>query len=368
MKTKSILALVAMIMVSVTALAGDEVKEFAVNPGQTLEIDLDTGGSVSVRGGGENKVTVRARMTGQDANDIELRIDRTSNGVKVESEYRSSRKSRSGGVDLEITVPSRFDLDIETLGGKIAVDGVEGYLEGSTMGGQLDLRNLKGTVAMSTMGGNVILLSSKVDGEVSTMGGRVELRDVEGNVKGKSMGGNVIYDNVRPVAGAGAKPVEISTMGGDIEVPSAPAGATVSTMGGDIDVRSAAEFVKAKTMGGDITIDEIDGWVEASTMGGDIEVRVTGTGGDRHIDLDSKGGDILVVLPANFAMDVDIEVTYGRRGRDGSAIRSDFALNVDDMPDSFRGGGTIRGTGKVNGGGNKVRIRTTDGEVTLRKK
>lgn len=371
MKTKIILIAILALALSGTTLADVIDKEFDVSPGQTLEVDLDTGGSVTVRGGAGSKVVVRARLTGRDSSDIDLRVERMKDGVKIESEYKSAWRNHSGGVDLDITVPSRFDLDVETMGGTIEVDGVEGYLEGSTMGGQLDLKNLKGTVEMSTMGGHVKLVSSTVDGEVSTMGGRVELSDVVGNVKGKSMGGNVIYNNVRPAPGAPLKAVEISTMGGDIEVPSAPGGASVSTMGGDIEVESAAKFVKAKTMGGDITIRDVDGWVEATTMGGDIEVHVTGSEGDRHIDLSSKGGDVTLVVPAGFSMDVDIEIDYGRRSRDRAKIESDFPIKVEDRKGD--GGwhgtdGTVTGSGSINGGRNKVVIRTIDGTVTLRKK
>jgi len=368
MKTRMILVLVAVMLMAGQAFANVVTKELPASPGQKLVVDLETGGSVTVRAGSANKVTVEGRLTGRDASDIDLRVEAASYGVKIESEFRTSRRNRSGGVDLTITVPSRFDVGITTLGGRITLDGIEGSLEGSTMGGQLDLRNLKGTVAMSTMGGNVTLVSSRVDGEVSTMGGRVELRDIEGNVRGKSMGGSVIYDNVRPAPGTDARPVGISTMGGDIEVPHAPAGATVSTMGGNIEVRSAAKFVSAKTMGGDIRIREVDGWVEATTMGGDIEVRVTGSGRDRHIDLDSKGGNITVEVPADFPMDVDIEVTPGRRGRDRAAIVSDFGIRIDDVTEARRTGSSVRGVGSVNGGGNRVKIRTIDGTVTLRKK
>jgi DUF4097 and DUF4098 domain-containing protein YvlB len=374
MKIRMISAVVLTVALAVLlpgdALASVITKEFAAGTGQRLEIDLETGGSVTVNAGAANKVTVEARLKGRDADAIDFRAEATSGGVLLRSEYRGSERNRSGSVDLTITVPPRFDIEIETMGGGISIDGVEGSIEGSTMGGPLELRNLKGSVNMSTMGGSIVLQSSRVDGEVSTMGGRVELRDVEGDIRGRSMGGNVIYENVRPArGGSGEKPLEISTMGGDIEVPSAPAGAMVSTMGGDIEVRSAAKFVKAKTMGGDIRIREVDGWVEATTMGGTIEVRVTGSGKERHVDLDSKGGDIILELPADFPMDVDIEVTHGRRGVDRTSIRSDFAIRVDDTASS-RGWGpaSVRGTGSVNGGGNKVRIRTIDGTVTLRKK
>ncbi len=371
MRNKTIL--VAALLLAVSGLAQADIvnKEFTVSPGQTLEIDLETGGKVSIKGSNSNKVVVSARMTGRDAGDIDLRVEKSDEGVLIESEYKSSWRNHSGGVDIEVTVPSRFDIEIETLGGSIDIDGVDGDIEGSTMGGRLDLRNLKGTIDMSTMGGGVKLVSSDVDGEVSTMGGNVELSDVTGNVKGKSMGGNVIYNNVLPRAGSSSRPVEITTMGGDIEVPSAPGGASVSTMGGDIAVESARKFVKAKTMGGDIEIREVDGWVEATTMGGDIEVRMIGAEGDRHLDLSSKGGDIVVELPANFSMSVDIEIDYGRRDREDAEIRSDFPLKIEDKPDTGGWGGTvgtIYGSGSINGGRNKVTIRTINGTVVLRKK
>ena len=142
-------------------------------------------------------------------------------------------------------------------------------------------------------------------------------------------------------------------------------------MGGDIRVASAAKFVKAKTMGGDIVINEIDGWVEATTMGGDIEVNVVGTGGDRHIELESKGGDVHLTLPADFSASFDIEIIYGKRGKDDAEIRSDFQIQTRDERNEGNWGrnlGKIFGTGSVNGGQNKVVIRTIDGEVVIKKR
>ncbi len=112
-----------------------------------------------------------------------------------------------------------------------------------------------------------------------------------GDVRGSSMGGNVRYKNVRSRGGRSVAErtgggidevdpdtVQISTMGGEIEVEEAPEGADLHTMGGDIEVHGARRFVRAKTMGGNIEIESIDGWVQATTMGGNIDVHVTRPG------------------------------------------------------------------------------------------
>src|ERR1043165_6907869 len=101
------------------------------------------------------------------------------------------------------------------------------------------------------MGGDISLTKSHLDGKVETSGGRVTIEDVTGSVKGHSMGGAVSYKNISAGSSSGDE-VVISTMGGDIDVPSASNGADLMTMGGNITITSAKNHVKAKTMGGNI--------------------------------------------------------------------------------------------------------------------
>jgi len=350
-------------------------KKLEVSPGQTLEVHLKTGGAIRIRGVAENAVTVKTRLTGRDANQIHVSVDRTGNGVRIVSDYEGSRSHRSGSADLEISVPARFDAELKTMGGEIKIEGVEGKVSGSTMGGALDLRNLKGKVDLSTMGGGITLVSSQVDGKVHTMGGAVKIKDVIGDIKGSSMGGNVVYDNVqRPGGTVNAKEVVISTMGGDINVATAPSGANVKTMGGGIHIGSAKEFVKAKTMGGEIEIKELDGGTEATTMGGDIAVTMVGdpSSGKRDVKLDSKGGEIRLTLPAGLSMDIDVELQYTKNSSRNYKIDSDFPLTISETPEWDEGHGTarktIKGTASLGGGKNKIVIRTINGNVILKKR
>jgi len=224
------------------------------------------------------------------------------------------------------------------------------------------------------MGGDIELTGSRLDGSLTTMGGKVLFEDVEGDVDGKSMGGNVILRNVRRSDGSSTGDmVKISTMGGDVEVDDAPAGADLHTMGGDIEVGRAAGFVKAKTMGGDIELEAIDGWIEATTMGGDIEARMVGdvASGDRHVELTSMSGDVELIVPAGLSMAIDVELAYTKNSSKDYEIESDFDLEISETSDWSHEWGSprkvIRGKATLGGGEHKVKIRTVNGDVVLKK-
>lgn len=350
-----------------SADAQDISRTFNVSEGDELELDIETGGEIVIRAWDRSEVSVEITIDGGDERDVIVNVDKFSGGVEVHTEY-DSRRSRAD-VSVLVMVPRRFDIDINTTGGDITIEGVEGSIEGETMGGDLNLTGLSGRLRMSTMGGDVELLDSQIDGSVSTMGGDVEIRNVVGNVNGTTMGGDVTYDNVR--SGNGGDEVKISTMGGDIEVDEALYGADVHTMGGDIEVQRAGRFVKATTMGGEIIIHEVDGWVEANTMGGDVEVRmVGGTDGDRHVELSSMGGDIELIVPRGLSMQISAEITLSDDSDDDEfEIVSDFPLETEVRSSSdgrWRDGRTLQATGDVRGGQNRIRIKTIEGNIHIR--
>ena len=351
-------------------------RQFNVASGKRLEIDLKTGGALDISGWDSEQVTVSATLGGRDGKDAEVTFDETPAGVEIHSRYTGDRRNRSSDLRFEIKVPRRFDISLNTMGGDVRIAGVEGRIGGQTMGGELDLSNLAGSLNLKTMGGRITLKGSQVDGSVSTMGGEVLIEDVTGDVKGHTMGGNVTYRNVKNSAGGGAatdKEVRISSMGGQINVDDAPAGAHVTTMGGDIRIRTAGAPVYAKTMGGRIQIGEVNGGVRAKTMGGDIEVRMVGNpeDGRRDVELTSMGGDITLTVPEGLSMDIAIELAQTKNARETYSITSDFPLAQRESADWIYDQGTPRkiiyGTGNIAGGRNKIVIKTINGNVHLRR-
>lgn len=352
----------------------DYDKEFATSAGKKLEVDLRTGGAISIVGWDKDVVAVKGYREGRDGHDAVLEMEEGSSGIAIGSHYYGSGRNRNGGIRLEISVPRRYDMHLETMGGAIAIDNVEGSMTGKTMGGPLKLSRLKGTLDLLTMGGAVNLMNSDLDGKVKTMGGEVILEDVTGDVKGSSMGGRVIQRNVTARSGeVKGREVNISTMGGDIDVDDAPLGADLHTMGGPIHVKSAARFVKAKTMGGNINLDAVDGWVEATTMGGNIEVTMTGdpANGKRSVTLTSMGGEVVLHVPAGLSMNIDVELSYTKNYHGAHQIISDFPIRQEETPEWNEENGSprkiISGTGEVAGGKNLIRIKTVNGNVTIKK-
>jgi DUF4097 and DUF4098 domain-containing protein YvlB len=350
--------------------AQDISRSFDVSPGSKLVLTLKTGGDVVIRGWERDRVEASVAIRGRDANDVVMDFDQSSKTLEISSEF-ASRRSRAN-VSVEVRVPSRFDLDVSTTGGDLEIYGVTGTIEGSSMGGDLVLSHLGGKLDLSTMGGDIGLTDSEVDGSLHTMGGDVAISDVTGNIDGTTMGGDVTYDNVRSSRSGSQDVVRVSSMGGDVVVDEALHGADVHTMGGDVQINRAANYVKAGTMGGDIVVSEIDGWIEANTMGGDIEVNmVGGTAGDRHVELESMGGTIVLTVPPGLSMDIDIRIRLSHGSDwDEYEIVSDFDLKVDVENNSERRWRTNRevvATGRVGNGGNKVVIRTVNGNVVLKR-
>jgi len=169
-----------------------------------------------------------------------------------------------------------------------------------------------------------------------------------------------------PAAGAADSKITRNTMGGDIEVSSAPHGATLRTMGGDIEVRSAAGVVVAKTMGGNIRVDRLTGSIDAGTMGGNVDVEVIGAGTDRWIRISSMGGEVEVVLPKNFGAEFEIELE--RDDDEPHRIISDFPLSVTESKGRhwFKRTVVLKGTGRNGSGANRVRLSSIGGDITIR--
>ncbi len=348
--------------------AGDLEREFKTSSGKELKVSLIHGGSINVDGWDKEAIQVTAKIRGREIDDDDIKFRQHGGGLDITVNPRY----HSRGVELFIRVPEKYNLDLETMGGDISVSNVQGEIEGKTMGGDLDFKDIKGELQFTTMGGDITMKNSEVDGNAKTMGGDLEFINVHGDIRANTMGGDIMMHNTASFKGKPSE-LDLSTMGGEIEVDEALLGLKAETMGGDIKIGKAANFLKVKTMGGEISVKEIDGWVEATTMGGDVSIVMTGDAdkGDRHVTLSSMGGEIDLTLPSGISANFDIELTYTKSSHRDYRIKSDFPLEIDEDEDWDYDNGdprkVIRGTGKTGGGKHDIRIETINGNVTIRK-
>lgn len=374
---RKIVLMILMILLMLFTVFSQETirKEFKVQKGQTLDLDMRAGGNVNITGWENERlaVTVHFKKCSPDVWDI--RFNETPDGIEAEIDEKNQKTNRDAQVDIDIRVPVQFDLKLRIIGGNIGITNVEGDMTGKTLGGNLELRQLKGTIDLKTTGGDITLKDSELGGKLKSIGGRVLFEDVIGDVEGVSTGGNVIHRNVRKrESEPNGNTVRISSLGGDININDAPEGADVRTTGGSIRIKSAAKFVKAVTTGGDIIINAVDGYVKAVTTGGDIDITMTGGTGKkkRDVTLISTAGDITLTVPEDLSMDMDIELAYTINTKKKYKIVSDFALNIEETGtresrDQSNPRKTIYGKSKIAGGEHKIRIKTVNGNIYLKK-
>jgi len=383
--------LLLMLALAGPAAGRDHEEEFDFEPGKTLSFELEEGGSVEIVGWDDHKVRVAwfDRNGDVERHDIEFR--ESDDGLEIRSEWKS-RRYNSNALHFEIRAPREVDVRIDTAGGNVVLEGLQGRFRGKTAGGGLELIDCKGDVRLTSGGGHIRIEDCELDGKVSIGGGPALVKNVVGDLRVSSGGGNVQYVNVRTRDGErrgpngtfrdrgfrdadiGEETVLISTAGGGIDVDEAPAGAIVSTGGGNIDVEEAARFVSARTGGGDIEIEIESGPVEATTGAGDIEVEIlkdTGEG-DADVILLTGYGEVTLMVPRGFSMDLDLTIGYTRNSRQDFEFLSDLDIEEERTREWDTSHGSpmkyIYGTGRFAGGRHKVRIETTNGDIRIRER
>jgi DUF4097 and DUF4098 domain-containing protein YvlB len=317
-------------------------------------------------------------------------------------------------ITVEAQVPTRCSVDLVTMGGAITVADLNGSVKALTQGGSIRVGQLTdGSFDLVTAGGSIQCQGARNgQGRARTSGGEISVGDVSGDLLVSTQGGGIAVAGVggaleAHTAGggieiaAGGTRVLATTAGGSISVGSSAGPVEVSTAGGGIRIGAVAGAVKAATAGGEVVIGRADGAVEAETAGGSISIAGSGgpvkahttggsirianaggsiealtTGGaieadlaladpaaDTHCDLETLGGDLTLTLPPTLSATVDAEVTVDGWWSRNCTIHTDFPLTVKGEASR-----RVTAAGTLNGGGDLVRLRTTNGDINLRRR
>lgn len=379
---------------------GEITKSFQVSKGGTLRTD-DVRGDIIVKTWDKNEVKIheRKRMDIYTKDEAEAAMRESENGYR-----QSGDRIEIGGAGFdrrwiesrfEIYVPVEFNLDIDTEGGDLSIDGLKGDVEGTTGGGDIDLMQVDGQVEVNTGGGNIDISRTTQKVVAKTGGGDVDVEDSQGSVRVSTGGGDVTIDNTRDMVdirtGGGDVDiretqggVKVSTGGGDIEITDAGGDVNVRTGGGEIDIKNVnGNFyastgggsiethtvigsIEVKTGGGDIELENVQGAADISTGGGDVNLEITLTdfSKDHHVDIKTGGGDIHLSLPADLPATIHAEIKYRNRRWEDYEISSDFPLKItsDDEDSGYR---IIRGVGDINGGGDRIDLKSGGGNIQI---
>lgn len=128
----------------------------------------------------------------------------------------------------------------------------------------------------------------------------------------------------------------------------------LSTTNGGLDVRGAGGELVARTVNGGIDLESGGGPVTARTTNGGVAVRLTALGSGRDFDLSTTNGGVSLEVPPSLGAEVDLSTTNG-------GIDTDFPVTVQGRVNPRRLHATI------GDGSRRVRMRTTNGGVSLRR-
>lgn len=294
----------------------------------------------------------------------------------IVADWQGRRPHRFSG-EFKIEVPRELALaKLETDGGNVEVTGIAGHVAAQSGGGGMRLDDIGGGADAETGGGSIDVGTVNGDLGLHTGGGSIEVHHANGKVVAETGGGSVEIQS-------GAQGADIQTGGGGIQMRQCNGKVKVSTGGGSIDLGDINGPADIETGGGTIHLTSAKGPVRAQTGGGGIElygvpsaraetgaggiiVKLVNTGGERNDSmLETSAGDITVYIASDVAISVRASVELGN----GHHITSDFPdIHISSEGGNDWGGPkTLSAEGKLNGGGPMLKVRTTTGDICLKK-
>ncbi len=219
--------------------------------------------------------------------------------------------------------------------------------EFSAEGDEVKLKGRPGGWMPAVLGSPHVRVRVRVPTEFSvdirTGGGAIEIEELEGEVRARSSGGAIEMGRIRG-------DVDVETSGGAIEAGEIDGELRARTSGGPIRVFAVTGSVEARTSGGPIEILGAGDRVEADTSGGAISVRFSEAPSGV---LETSGGNIDVEFPEDEGMDLDARTS-------GGSVRIDEELRVRGRVEPSRV------EAELNEGGDRLRLRTSGGDIRIR--
>jgi hypothetical protein len=349
---------------------------------RVLRVSTDVG-SVKIQGGAPSfKWVVKKRSWAGSQSDAKEQFDqyriRTNKGGEsaVFEMRRISGKTSRFGVDIYIDVPREMDsIRIETAAGNINVVGTTAKLDLNTQGGNILADDIGGAVRVNTSGGDVKLGTIRGDATVHNGGGNVQLSSVQGRVEVNSMGGNI------SIGGMGSGMVQ--TMAGCVDVKQSRGDLSVNSAGGTLAIGEVNGKAVLQSGGGNIKLGMAKGPVVANTGGGNVELWklyqgaqvqtgagavtvefVGGKGSFANSIVHTSAGDVVVYVGGTTPVTVHA----------ASELASGQGVSAPDFPElkiTSEGGKygpkTVYADGTINGGGQLLKVRTTIGQIEIKK-
>ena len=348
---------------------------------RNLKVATDFG-AVTVRGGSPQGITytVRKRLNSGSESQARYQFELFAVRGYQKADFAVLEGECSGAekisVDITVNVPRDLGLvKVETHGGGVEVTNIAGRVEAETQAGSIHINDIGGAVKAETSGGSLDVGNVGGDLRLQTAGGSINIRSAGGKVHAETAGGSIELGSATQsaylsTAGGGIQvkrcdgELRASTAGGSVEIGDVGGGANLETSGGSIRLASAKGDVRATTSGGGIRLNGLTHGATAKTAAGPIYAEfIASKGAFSESYLETSVGDVIVYLPPDLPVTVRATIDAAM----GHKMITDFPEVKVTSEGGEWGPREIYGQGAINGGGPLLKIRTTAGNIELRR-
>jgi DUF4097 and DUF4098 domain-containing protein YvlB len=168
-------------------------RRLQVTPDGIVEIS-NVVGSVEVVAGPEREVVISGTL----ARDVErLDVIEESGRVRIEVVLRDNSRNPDE-THLEVQVPRRSELRVETVSAEVDVRGIEGEQQLTTVSGSITTEGSDSEIQVESVSGSLTVNGSKRRTQAQSVSGRVNLQGVAGEVTAETVSGGltVVADTV----------------------------------------------------------------------------------------------------------------------------------------------------------------------------
>jgi len=222
-------------------------------------------------------------------------------------------------------------------------------------GGSPAQRIIRSDFRFATSLGDVKIEQILGNTDIFTGAGEVQLGAVNGACRVRSGGGPLHLGEI-------LGPLNLETRAGDIMVDTARRGGTIYTRGGTIRLLYTSGATRLVSGGGDIHVRQAAAPITAETASGDISIAIDAVAKTQRVDAKTAKGNVILNVSPQFAGEIDATILTS--DPDADTFLSDIpglSLSREQVGGKTR----VRATGKINGGGEKIVLHATDGDIRI---
>lgn len=322
----------------------------ALPAGATLVIH-DPSGAVSVSGtsdDGQVHVSVHKEVYAWRESDAEAREQQMQPTFSMQGTILmlDLHGVEQGHADLTIEVPRTAAVSINADHGDVQVSELHAPVTVESRSGDLDLSGIDGSVTARVNNDDASITARSVTGSFTLEGraGDITLSNIDGTVflQGDFFG----TTHAEEIDG----PLRFETS--RTRFAAARVDGSLDVASGDLQANRLLGPVTIDTRNRTIELDDVSGAVQITNKNG--AVSVTNAAPLAPIDINNEHGSVDLGLPGGSGFVLDAQAHNGD-------MENDFGLETQGSGDQHQLVGTIAG------GGPKIRVVTSDGDVTIRK-